>query len=206
MAGQAARRRHARPPRASKPRVRTPPRQRAPLERAPRHGRVAVGRINSPWGLRGHVKVTPLTENAARIQPGAVLLVRGEPRTVLDVRYPKGYPCVMFEGYEDPNAANALRGTLIEIEETELPELAEGEFYVHDLIGLEVVNTDGDRIGALAEVLRTGANDVYIVRRRGERDLLLPAIPDVIVEVDPAGGRMVVELLPGLLDGGSSED
>ena len=70
----------------------------------------------------------------------------------------------------------------------------------------EVVNTDGDRIGALAEVLRTGANDVYIVRRRGERDLLLPAIPDVIVEVDPAGGRMVVELLPGLLDGGSSED
>ena len=206
MAGQAARRRHARPPRASKPRVRTPPSQRAPLERAPRHGRVAVGLINSPWGLRGHVKVTPLTSNPTRIQPGAVLLVRGEPCTVLDVRYPKGYPCVMFEGYEDPNAANALRGTLIEIEEAELPELAEGEFYVHDLVGLEVVNTDGDRIGALAEVLRTGANDVYIVRRRGERDLLLPAIPDVIVEVDPAGGRMVVELLPGLLDGGSSED
>ncbi len=205
MAGQAARRRRARPARPPKPRTRTPPRRRVPLERAPRHGRVAVGLINSPWGLRGHVKVTPLTQNPTRIQPGAILLVRGEPRTVLDVRYPKGYPCVMFEGYEDPHAANALRGTLIEIEEAELPKLAEGEFYVHDLIGLEVVNTGGDRIGALAEVLRTGANDVYIVRRRGERDLLLPAIADVVVEVDPEGGRMVVELLPGLLDGDSEE-
>ena len=206
MPRQSARRRHVRPPRASKPRVRTPPRQRKPLERAPRHGRVAVGRINSTWGLRGHVKVTPLTENPARIQPGAVLLVRGEPRTVLDVRYPKGYPCVVFEGYEDANAAGALRGTLIEIEEAELPDLPDGEHYVHDLIGLEVVDTDGGRVGALAEVLRTGANDVYIVRRRGERDLLLPAIADVIVEVDPDAGRMVVELLPGLLDGGESEE
>ena len=65
-----------------------------------------------------------------------------------------------------------------------------------------MVTTGGERLGRLAEVLRTGANDVYIVRRKGERDLLLPAIGDVIAEVDLEGGRMVVELLPGLLDGG----
>jgi 16S rRNA processing protein RimM len=165
-------------------------------------GRVAVGRINATWGLRGHVKVTPLTSNPRRIQPGAVLLVRGEPREVLDVRYPKGFPCVVFEGYEDATAANALRGTLIEIEDAELPALDAGEYYVHDLVGLEVVTTDGERLGRLAEVLRTGANDVYIVRRKGERDLLLPAIGDVIAEVDLEGGRMVVQLLPGLLGGG----
>ena len=168
-------------------------------------GRVAVGRINATWGLRGHVKVTPLTSNPQRIQPGAILLVRGEPREVLDVRYPKGFPCVVFEGYEDATAANALRGTLIEIEEAELPDLGQDEYYVHDLVGLEVVTTDGKRLGRLAEVLRTGANDVYIVRRKGERDLLLPAIGDVIAEVDLAGGRMVVELLPGLLDGDGAE-
>lgn len=168
-------------------------------------GRVAVGRINATWGLRGHVKVTPLTSNPQRIQPGAVLLVRGEPREVLDVRYPKGFPCVVFEGYEDATAANALRGTLIEIEEAELPDLGQGEYYVHDLVGLEVVGTQGERLGRLAEVLRTGANDVYIVRRKGERDLLIPAIGDVIAEVDLEGGRMVVELLPGLLDGGEAE-
>ncbi len=169
-------------------------------------GRVAVGRINATWGLRGHVKVTPLTSNPQRIQPGAVLLVRGEPREVLDVRYPKGFPCVVFEGYEDATAANALRGTLIEIEDADLPALDAGEYYVHDLVGLEVVTTEGERLGRLAEVLRTGANDVYIVRRKGERDLLLPAIGDVIAEVDLDGGRMVVELLPGLLDGGAQQD
>ena len=168
-------------------------------------GRVAVGRINATWGLRGHVKVTPLTSNPKRIQPGEVLLVRGEPREVLDVRYPKGFPCVVFEGYEDATAASALRGTLIEIAEADLPDLGQDEYYVHDLVGLEVVSAAGERLGRLAEVLRTGANDVYIVRRKGERDLLLPAIGDVIAEVDLDGGRMVVELLPGLLDGDAVE-
>ena len=178
-------------------------RRRQPRES---RGRVAVGRINATWGLRGHVKVTPLTSNPQRIQPGAVLLVRGEPREVLDVRYPKGFPCVVFAGYEDATAASALRGTLIEIDDADLPDLGQDEYYVHDLVGLEVVTTEGERLGRLAEVLRTGANDVYIVRRKGERDLLLPAIGDVIGEVDLDGGRMVVQLLPGLLGGDDKGD
>ena len=187
-------------PRAEPARPARTPREHTPV-RAPEHsGRVAVGRINTIWGLRGHVKVTPLTSNPERIREGAVLLVRGEPRTVLDVRRPKGYPCVLFEGYEHPDAAAVLRGSVIEIEDADLPELGAGEYYVHDLVGIEVVTTAGDTLGALAEVLRTGANDVYIVRKSGQRDLLLPAIGDVIAEVDLEGRRMVVELLPGLLE------
>ncbi len=164
-------------------------------------GRIAVGRINSTWGLHGHVKVTALSSNPQRFEPGAVLFVRGEPRRILEVAYPRGYPCIVFEGYENASAAAALRDTLIEIAEEELPALPEGEFYVHDLVGLAVVDADGDAIGQLAEVLRTGANDVYLVRREGARDLLIPAIPEVILDVDPAAGRMRIELLPGLLEG-----
>ena len=164
-------------------------------------GRIAVGRINTTWGLGGHVKVTPLTSNQQRLQPGAVLLVRGEPHELLDVVYPRGYPCVLFEGYEDPSAAAALRGTLIEIEEDALPALPDGEFYVHDLVGLAVVRSDGEQLGMLTEVVRTGANDVYVVRREGERDVLIPAIPDIVLDVDLAAGLMRVELLPGLLEG-----
>ena len=164
-------------------------------------GRIAVGRINSTWGLRGHVKVTALSSNPQRFEPGAVLFVRGEPRRILEVVYPRGYPCIVFEGYEDRTAADALRGALIEIAEEELPALPEGEFYVHDLVGLSVVEADGDALGELVEVLRTGANDVYLVRREGARDLLIPAIPAVILDVDPAAGRMRIELLPGLLEG-----
>ena len=166
--------------------------------------RIAVGRINAPWGLRGHVKVTPLTSNPERLQPEATLLVRGEPRRVLEIVSPSGYPCIRFEGCTDRDAAEQLRGALIEIEEGELPGLGEGAYYVHDLVGLEVVTTGGERLGELVEVLHTGANDVYIVRRPGLRDVLLPAIADVVVEVDLPAGQMRIDPLPGLIDEGPS--
>lgn len=163
-------------------------------------GRVAVGRINAPWGVRGHVKVTPLTSNPERLTPGATVLVLGERVRILDVRFPRGYPIVLFEGYEGRGAAEELRDTLIEIDEAELPELPAGEYYVHDLIGLEVVTTGGEVVGRVEDVIETGANDVYLVKRPGARDVLVPAIESVVMEVDVGGGRMVVEAVPGLLD------
>jgi 16S rRNA processing protein RimM len=166
---------------------------------APR--RIAVGRINGPWGLQGHVKVTPLTSNPQRLQPGSELIVNGERRHVLDVASPKGYPCVLFDGYHNRNGAETLKGALIEIEEDELPELAPDQYYVHQLIGLQVVTTDGDHLGSLEDVLRTGANDVYLVKRRKAKDILIPAIADVIVRVDLEAGEMLIDALPGLLEG-----
>lgn len=171
--------------------------------------RVAVGRINATWGLRGHVKVTPFSGNPDRFAPGAEVIVRGEYRRILDLRTPQGYPIVQIDGYEDATAAEALRGEVIEIAEADLPPLPEGEHYIHDLVGLDVVTRTGEAVGRLVEVLTTGANDVYLVRRApspesGEprqRDVLIPAIADVIVAVDVPGGRLVIEPLPGLLDG-----
>jgi len=162
--------------------------------------RVAVGVINAPWGLKGHVKVTPLTSNPDRLNRGAVLLVRGEPRRVLDHVEPYGYPMLLFEGYRDRTAAESLRGELIEIDEADLTPLPPGEHYVHDLLGLEVVTAGGEAVGRVEEVLQTGANDVYVVSRPGRRDALIPAIPDVVLKVDVSGGRMTIEPLPGLLD------
>ena len=75
---------------------------------------------------------------------------------------------------------------------------------MHDLVGLEVVTTAGERLGELVEVLHTGANDVYIVRRPGLRDVLVPAISDVVVEVDLAARRMRIDPLPGLIEEGPS--
>lgn len=162
--------------------------------------RVAVGRINGPWGLRGHVKVTPLGDNPERFAVGAVLLIHGRPHRVLDVRYPKGYPVVQFEGYSSANAAETLRGAGIEINERDLPLLPDGEYYVHDLLGVQVVTTAGEIVGELEDVLRTGANDVYLVRRADGRQALIPAIADVVQRVDLAARRMEIEAIPGLLE------
>jgi 16S rRNA processing protein RimM len=163
-------------------------------------GRVAVGRINAPWGVRGHVKVTPLTSNPERLATGAVVFVLGRPARIIDVRQPRGFPIVLFEGYQDRSAAEELRDSLIEIDEAELPTLPDGEYYIHDLIGLEVVSTEGAVIGRLDDVIGTGANDVYLVKRPGERDVLVPAIENVVIEIDLDAGRMVIEVVPGLLD------
>lgn len=164
-------------------------------------GRVAVGRINSPWGLKGHVKVTPLTSNPDRLAVDAELLIGGRRRRVLEHVEPYGYPILRFEGYPDRTAAETLRGELIEIDEAELQELPPGEYYIDDLVGMDVVTVEGERVGRLVEVLTTGANDVYVVRREGARDVLIPAIHDVIREVDVAGKRMTIDPLPGLLEG-----
>ncbi len=159
-----------------------------------------MGRVNATWGLRGHVKVTPYSSNPERFAVGSVLYVRGEPRRVVDLNMSQGYPIVQFEGYPDATAAEALRGTLLEIAERDLPALPEGEYYLHDLIGLDVVTREGEPVGRLVDALTTGANDVYVIRRDGKPDALIPAIPDVILSVDLGAQRMTIEAMPGLLD------
>lgn len=163
--------------------------------------RIAVGRINSTWGLKGHVKVTPFTSNEERLVTGAELIVAGRRRIALEVVRPQGYPIIRFEGYPDRTAAERLRDELIEIDATELPALPEGEYYVDDLRGLTVVTTDGTTIGTLADVLTTGANDVYVVKRPDQKDALIPAIGDVVRSVDLEARRLTIDPLPGLLDG-----
>lgn len=162
--------------------------------------KVAVGAINGIWGVRGHVKVTVMTSNPDRFRPGVTLLLQGIPRKVLDVQFPRGYPVVLFRGFEDREAAESLIGELIEIPESELPDLPEGEYYTHDLVGMVVETSTGESLGTLTEVLRTGSNDVYVVKREGAKDVLIPAIPDVVLSVDVAAQRMVVEALPGLIE------
>jgi 16S rRNA processing protein RimM len=172
----------------------------APLPPTGGDQRIAVGRINSTWGLRGHVKVTPLTSNPNRFNPGTTLIVKGQPTTVVDLNTSQGYPIVKFDGYPDATAAESLRGGLIEIDEAALPPLPEGEYYLHDLEGLDVVTRDGEAVGTLIEVLTTGANDVYVIRRAGKPNALVPAIPDVVLSVNLEARTMTIEAMPGLLD------
>jgi len=162
-------------------------------------GRVAVGHINAPFGVRGHVKVTPLTSNPERLKVGATFYVQDVARRVTDIKYPRGYPAILFEGVRDRDDAEALRGAVLEIDETELLDLPEDEYYVDDLVGLNVVTTEGQALGTVVEVLVTGSNDVYLVRRPGAKDILIPALKDVVLDVDFEANTMRIEAVPGLL-------
>jgi 16S rRNA processing protein RimM len=153
---------------------------------------VAVGWVAAPWGVRGDLKVQPLTDFPERFQRGAALWVQGRRIEVQRSRWSRGFVYLGLSGIDSRNAAEELRGALLEVPESDLTPLPEGQYYRFQVIGLEVRTPEGRSLGRVAEILSTGSNDVYVVRG-GPRELLIPAIEDVVKEVDVEGGRLVVE-------------
>ena len=168
-----------------------------PQRPEPRPGYIAVGFVRGPHGLNGELRVEPLTDHPHRFQAGATLQAGDRSYTVRGSRMHQKALLLQIEGIDTRGQAEALRDLLFEVPESELPALGEGEYYRYQLIGMEVVDREGQSLGRIAEVLDTGANDVYAVRNE-EGELLLPAIDTVIREVDVADGRMVVEVPSGL--------
>ncbi|MDR5710211.1 MAG: ribosome maturation factor RimM [Armatimonadota bacterium] len=164
--------------------------------------KLRIGTITRPHGLRGEVRVLPDTDLPDRFQALRRVLVAGSegevPYEVESVRPHGRFFLVKLRGVESREAAEALRDGELCIPEEEASPLPEGTYYVADILGLEVRTTEGEVLGRVREVLRTGANDVYVVA--GEREILLPAIEDVIQEVNLGSRYMVVRLLPGLVD------
>lgn len=161
---------------------------------------LAVGRILGPHGVRGEVKVEVLTDFNSRFDPGSKLWIEGEaaPCEVQASRPHKEKLLVRLDCVPDRTQAERLRGRHLLAPRAEATPLPEGEYYSDELEGLTVVSSEGRTLGTLTDVLWTGANEVYVV----EGDLgevLLPAIADVVQEVDLQKQKMVVKLLPGLV-------
>jgi len=175
-----------------------PPEADQPLADTP--GYVAVGRILGPWGLRGDLKVEPLTDFPQRFAAGGRLFLTGVAYAVERCRWQQGRALLKLAGIDTATAAQALRHRLLEVPEDELRPLGEGEFYHFQILGLEVRTTTGEVLGRVEQIISTGSNDVFVVRgRRGE--VLIPAVDDVVKSVDPAAGCIEVEAVEGLLPG-----
>jgi 16S rRNA processing protein RimM len=157
---------------------------------------VSVGRIAAAHGLKGDLKVQPLSDFPNRFDVGSHLWLDGAPVRVERSRRQQGSVFLKLEGVDTRTAAEALRGKELQVQQAQ-PIYEKGRYYLHDIIGLEVVEADGSALGRLEDVMATGANDVFVVR--GERgELLLPVVEDVIEDIDLRGKRIVVKLLPGL--------
>ena len=166
-----------------------------------REAYLAVGRIIGIHGVRGEIKVKSLTDFPERFSPGALLYVEGETiqREVLSARPHKGALLVKLTGMNDRNAAETLRGKYLFVAREDAMPLAEDEYYEDELVGLQVETMEGEVLGELMQIMWTAANEVYIVQgRRGE--ILIPAIAEVVQEVDLEQGVMRVALLPGLIE------
>jgi 16S rRNA processing protein RimM len=163
-----------------------------------------VGRISGAHGLNGAVRVRPddpESESLARVN--RIFLRRGseiEERRLRSARRVNRETFkVAIEGIDDANAAETLRNAEVLLVEADLPPAGPGEFYYYQALGCEVLTTAGERLGVVAEVFATGANDVWTVRDES-RELLVPVIEDVVESLDLEARRIVVRPLPGLLD------
>ena len=163
---------------------------------------ITVGEIVAAHGLSGQVRIvlhTDFPERFSQMESIWVTRPNGERarRKILDVSAHSTKPLLILklDGIWTRDTATAFVGSMLEIDDDEAMPLPEGVYYEHDLIGLQVFTTDGWDLGPLTEVLRTGANDVYVTPT-----CLIPAIPQVVREVNLDQRRMVVEPIPGMID------
>jgi 16S rRNA processing protein RimM len=138
--------------------------------------------------------------SAANLQRGRPVYLAGERRNVLRAREDREAWIVQLEGIGDRTAAERYRGELLETPDAEVLRDDDDSYFIHELIGLRVETTDGQALGELVDVMQPGANDVYVVRRPGGEEVMIPAIGEVIDEIDIRGRVMRITPLPGLLD------
>jgi 16S rRNA processing protein RimM len=173
----------------------------APASYEPRF--IVVGRILRPHGVRGEVVVEVVTDFPQRFDSLEVAYVgdavHARAHRVTKKRWHKGRVLMAFEGYPDRDSVETLRDLLVQVPVEEAMPLPEGEYYPYQLAGINVITEDGEHLGTISDVLFTNANDVYVVSGpRGQ--ILLPAIRQVITQIDLPGRRVIVKLMPGLVE------
>ena len=158
-----------------------------------KHDLFAVAKILTPHGVRGEVKLLPLTDFPHRFAQTEFLLLADRTKLYLEsVRMQKNAILVKFRGLDTPEDWSPLRNKELFVTEDELMPLPAGQYYIHQIVGLEVVDEQEQILGRVTDVLQTGSNDVYVVKTTDGKELLLAAIDSVVKEIDIAAGRMRV--------------
>ena len=163
-----------------------------------------VGVISSTHGIGGEVKVFPTTDDSQRFKKlKQVLLDTGKEYLELEVervRFFKQMVIVKFKGYNNINDIEKYKGKDLLVTRENAVPLEENEYFIYDIIGAQVETEEGKLLGELTEVLTTGANDVYVVKLPDGKEVLLPVIEDCVKEIDTENKKVVVHLMPGLLE------
>lgn len=163
-----------------------------------------VGKIVNTHGLHGEVKVVPWTDYPEVFEDIEYVYVKRkgeyERLDVAGIKYQKGNIIVRFPQIKDINEAEKYKNQVLYAEREVLGELPEGVYYIADLIGLEVVKENGETVGIITDVLNTGSNDIYEVKREGRKNLLIPVIDEVVLNIDMENKKVTVRMMEGLED------
>lgn len=164
---------------------------------------IEIGQIVNTYGIKGFLKVVPYTDDITRFEKLNNIYIQTkkslETVAIEEVKYSKNLVLLKIKGIDDINSAEIYKNCYIKIDRSDAVELPEDSYFIIDLIGVEVITDKGENIGNIIDVFSTGANDVYVVKNELGKQVLLPAIGDVIKNVDIKNKKMIVHLLEGLV-------
>jgi 16S rRNA processing protein RimM len=160
-------------------------------------GFVAVGRVLGAWGVRGELKIQPLAPQSALLAGHSVSIARCE--YTIERSDPSGrFVRLKITGVDNREEARLMRGAYLQAREEDLKPLPDGEYYHFQLVGLAVLSIDGRNLGRVVDVISAPENDVYVVKGP-EGEVLIPAVDDVVQDIDLRKGAIRIEIIPGLL-------
>ena len=162
-----------------------------------------IGQIVNTFGIKGIVKVKPFTDDIRRFDElKTVYVEKNSTKTeyeVEEVKYHKDMVLIKFKGIDKVEQAEMLRNSYLTVSRNSVEKLEEGRYYIVDLLGLEVYTDEQILLGTLEDIFNTGSNDIYVVKDKQGKQILLPAIQDVIKQIDIENKKIIVHLLPGLV-------
>ena len=162
-----------------------------------------IGQIVNTFGIKGMVKVKPFTDDIRRFDElKTVYVEKNNNQTeyeIEEVKYHKDMVLIKFKGIDKVEQAEMLRNSYLTVSRDSVEKLEEGRYYIVDLLGLEVYTDEQVLLGTLEDIFNTGSNDIYVVKNKEGKQILLPAIQDVIKQIDMENKKIIVHLLPGLI-------
>lgn len=162
-----------------------------------------IGQIVNTHGVKGHVKVKPFTDDVEQFETlGKILVVKNKETIEMEieeVKYHKDMVLLKLKGVDDMTAAERYKGCYIKIHRSNARELEEGEYFIADIIGSDVYTDEGEHLGKVDDIYNTGSNDIYVVKDELGKQILLPAIKDVLLDIDVEKQKVTVHLLKGLV-------
>lgn len=162
-----------------------------------------IGQIVNTFGIKGMVKVKPFTERIERFDELKKVYIENKNSKkeyeIEEVKYHKNMVLIKFKGIETVEEANLLRESYILVDRENEKPLEEGTYYIVDMIGLDVYTDENEFLGKLEDIFNTGSNDIYVVKNEQGKQILLPAIDDVLKEIDMDNKKVIVHLIPGLI-------
>lgn len=162
-----------------------------------------IGQIVNTYGIKGFVKVMPFTDNINRFEDLDSIYLQTkkglETFEIEEVKYSKNMVLLKLKGIDDINVAENYRNCYLKIDRKDAVELPEDTYFIVDLLDMEVETEEGETLGKISDVYPTGSNDIYVVKNEEGKQILLPAISQVVKTVDIQNKKMIVHLLNGLI-------